>query len=37
VEPGLVAVDRWRPDAPGNGQASDALACLHVGVGRRKQ
>jgi len=36
VEPGLVEVERWRPDAPGKGPDSAALAGLHAGVGRKK-
>ncbi len=37
VQPGLVAVDRWRPDVPGNGRDNEALACMHAGMGRKEQ
>src|SRR6266508_317816 len=38
VEPGLVPVEQWRPDAPGHGELSDSqmLLCMHAGVARKK-
>ncbi len=35
VEPGLVPVEQWRPDAPGTAGDNPALLCMHAGVGRK--
>jgi SAM-dependent methyltransferase len=35
VEPGLVPVEQWRPEAPGKFDESKALLCMHAGVGRK--
>lgn len=36
VEPGLVPVEQWRPQAPGRFGESRALSCMHAAVGRKK-
>jgi SAM-dependent methyltransferase len=35
VEPGLVPVDRWRPEAPEQVRDDSVLSCMHAGVGRK--
>jgi S-adenosyl methyltransferase len=35
VEPGLVTVDQWRQESPGNVGNDQVQRCLHVGVGRK--
>jgi len=35
VEPYLVPVEQWRPEAPGKFGDSQALLCMHAGIGRK--
>jgi S-adenosyl methyltransferase len=35
VEPGVVPIEQWHPDAPIAG-AHRALSCMHAGVGRKR-
>jgi S-adenosyl methyltransferase len=35
VRPGVVAVQRWRPESLGEIQGNESLSCMHAGVGRK--